>query len=225
MTTKLTTKTESAIGHAAILPDGFDTSRILYPCILFLHGSGERSSGLTETELLKTTIHGPAKYLKDNKFIILCPQTDGWSWRSTKTVNGVKIVTNEANKFMRWALENYPIDPQAVYITGLSMGGEGTWFAMADDPDLYAAGAPVCGRASRTEGDRVAGAGVRVWAFHGEDDTAIPFEQHWNAIAGARASNKSVIDFTVYERIGHGIWDKVYANMGLYSWFLKYRKL
>lgn len=211
--------------HVALLPDNVYTDTIIngYPCIIFLHGSGERGTG-SETDLLKTIKEGPAAYLKDNRFIVLCPQVGGWSWRTTKTVNGVKVVTNEANEFTKWALKNYPIDPARVYITGLSMGGEGTWFAMADAPELYAAGAPVCGRASRSEGDRVAGGGVRVWAFHGEDDTSIPFEQHWNALAGARARNRSLIDFTVYERMGHNVWDKVYANPALYTWFLKYSR-
>jgi len=223
MITKFVTKNET-LGHAAVLPDDIATSRALYPCIIFLHGSGERSSGLTELDLQKTVKLGPAKYLKDNRFIILCPQTDGWSWRRTQWKDGVKIVTNDANEFTKWALQHYPIDPRRVYVTGLSMGGEGAWFAMADDPELYAAGAPVCGRASRTEGDKIAGAGVHVWAFHGEDDTAIPFEQHWNAIIGMRTRNKSLIDFTVYERLGHSIWDKVYSNMALYSWFLRYTR-
>lgn len=222
MTTKFISETNDIPGHAAGIPDGMETSKTLYPCIIFLHGSGERGNGTTD--LPKTVKEGPAAYLKDNRFIVLCPQTGGWSWRSTKTVNGVKVVTNDAVVFTKWALQNYPIDPTRVYITGLSMGGEGAWFAMADAPELYAAGAPVCGRASRTEGDRIAGAGVHVWAFHGEDDTSISFEQHWNAIAGMRARNKAMIDFTVYERMSHGIWDKVYANPALYTWFLKYTR-
>lgn len=210
--------------HVAGIPEGMETSKSLYPAIIFLHGSGGRGTG-SATDLLKTIKEGPfATLMRDNRFIVLCPQVGGWSWRTTKTVNGVKVVTNEANEFTKWALKNYPIDLARVYITGLSMGGEGTWFAMADAPELYAAGAPVCGRASRSEGDRVAGGGVRVWAFHGEDDTSIPFEQHWNALAGARARNRSIIDFTVYERMGHNVWDKVYANPALYTWFLKYTR-
>lgn len=176
--------------HAALIPSDMETSKILYPAIIFLHGSGERGSG-SEADLKKTLSPGPGKFYKGDQFIILCPQTNGWSWRSTKTVDGVKIVTNDAVEFTKWALQNYPIDPARVYITGLSMGGEGAYLAMADAPDLYAAGIPVCGRASRTEGDKIAGAGIHVWAFHGEDDTSIPFEQHWNALAGMRARNKA----------------------------------
>lgn len=220
-TTKFIPKGE-ALGHAAIEPQYQPGT--LYPVIIFLHGSGERGEGLTESDLTKTIKEGPAAYYKGEQFIILCPQINAWSFRTTKTVDGVKVVTNEANQFLKWALENYPIDPTRVYGTGLSMGGEGILFAAADDPSLWAAIIPVCGRASRTEGDKIAGAGVHAWFFHGEDDTSIPLEQAWNAIAGMRARNKAMIDLTIYERMGHSIWDKVYANTAIYSWLLKWKK-
>lgn len=216
MTTKFIEKGET-LGHVAALPAGYELGE--FPCIIFLHGSGERGNG-TQADLVKTIKNGPLKYLKDDRFIILCPQTNSWSWRSKK--DGVSV--NDANQFVLWAIKNYRIDPTRVYITGLSMGGEGAWFAMADDPSLYAAGAPVCGRASSAEGGAVASGKVHVWAFHGEDDESISFESHWNAIRGMRSVNKILIDFTVYERMGHNVWDKVYANMSLYTWFLKWKK-
>ena len=199
------------LGHAAVLPAAYSDTTRRWPTIIFLHGSGERGAG-TIAELSKTIKNGPAKYLKDGRFLILCPQTNLWSWRG-KT-------QNDANEFVKWALKTYRIDPSRVYITGLSMGGEGAWFAMADDGGLYAAGAPVCGRASRTEGASVAADKIYVWAFHGSADTSIPLEAHWNAIAGMRSVNKGMIDVTVYPRVGHNCWDKAYSDMSLYSWFL-----
>lgn len=215
------TSTTERLGYAEYLPTTYTDTTKTFPVIIFLHGSGERGTGATVTEVKKTIINGPAKFLKGSNFIILCPQTNLWSWRS-KWPNGTK--RNDANEFTKWALKNYRIDPKRVYITGLSMGGEGTWFAMADDPKLYAAGIPVCGRASRAEGSAVAVGGVHVWAFHGEDDVSISFESHWNAIAGMRSTNKALIDFTVYERMGHNVWDKVYSNTAIYSWLLKYTR-
>lgn len=203
------------LGHAAVLPADYGDTTKKWPTIVFLHGSGERGSG-SLNDLKKTIAHGPAKVLKDGKFLILCPQTNLWSWRG-KT-------QNDANEFVKWALQAYRIDPRRVYITGLSMGGEGTWFAMADDPKLYAAGAPVAGRASRTEGGKVAAGGVHVWAFHGSADTSITLEAEWNAVAGMRSVNKSLIDWTVYPRVGHDSWTQTYANTALYTWFLKYTR-
>jgi predicted peptidase len=225
MITKLIPKSET-LGHTAILPDSYDASIESFPCIIFLHGSGERAEGLTDLELKKTLINGPAKFLKTSGFVILCPQTNAWSWR-TKKPDGTTV--NDANEFTKWALKNYRIDPKRVYISGLSMGGEGTWFAMADAPELYAAGAPVCGRASRTEGGIVAKAGVKVWAFHGSADTSIPIESDWNAIAGYRAVNKSIL-VTWYENVNHNCWDRAYRAdhmyhpVNMYEWFLKQSK-
>lgn len=225
-----TTTTERA-GYAEILPLNYGDTTRKFPVIIFLHGSGERGLGLTEIEIKKTIINGPAKYLKGSDFIILCPQTNAWSWR-TKLPDG--SYRNDANEFTKWALNNYRIDPKRVYITGLSMGGEGTWFAMAADPTIYAAGAPVCGRGSRIDGGNIAKSGIKVWAFHGDADTSIEFEGDWNAIGGFRAYNKTLnrpvnynIRISIYEGVGHNCWDRAYRSdhiyhpVSMYEWFLK----
>ena len=222
-------QTDYGRGYMEYLPTVYSPEN-KYPVIIFLHGSGERGSGsLTDLEKLKA--NGPLKWMKTNtQFIILCPQTDAWCWRTTKTlIDGSKVTTNDANEFTKWAIENYPIDSRRVYITGLSMGGEGTWFALADAPELYTAGAPVCGRASRTEGTKIANANIQVWAFHGSADTSILFESDWNAIAGFR-SVKKVMRFTVYEDVTHNCWDRAYRtdhlyhSKSVYEWFLTYSK-
>lgn len=223
MAQTLPKKTDSGTGYMEQLPAGYDPTK-LYPALIFLHGSGERGDG-SESDLQKLLSNGPLKkYTSNTQFIILAPQTNSWSWRTKKTVDGVQVTINDANEFVEWALSHYPIDTKKVYITGLSMGGEGTWFAMADAPELYAAGAPVCGRASNTEGGKVAAAGVKVWAFHGSADTSIRFSAHWNAINGYQSKNLSGIQWTVYPGVGHNCWDKAYSDAGLYTWFLKQSK-
>lgn len=217
-------KTDEGRGYMEYLPIGYDTAK-LYPVIIFLHGSGERSTG-SATDLAKLKNAGVLKSYRINKdFIILCPQTQGWSWRSTRTVDGVKTVINDANEFTAWALRNYPIDNKKVYITGLSMGGEGTWFALADAPQLYAAGAPVCGRASNAEGQKVARGGVKIWAFHGSADTSIRLSSHWNAISGYWSVNYSGLLLTVYPGVGHNCWDRAYSDPQLYVWLLKQARI
>lgn len=216
-------KTDYGTGYIEYLPSGYDTARV-YPAIIFLHGSGERGSG-SPTDLSRIKNAGILKSYKTNKdFIILCPQTNSWSWRTKKTINGVQVTTNDANEFTKWALNNYPINPKRVSITGLSMGGEGTWFAMADAPDLYSAGAPICGRASNTEGGKVAIGGVKVWAFHGSADTSIRFSAHWNAINGYWSKNFSGLLLTIYPGVGHNCWDRAYSDPALYPWFLKHER-
>jgi len=219
---------DDRLGYAEILPAGYslDTAK-RWPVIIFLHGSGERGLGVTVSDLQKTIKNGPAKY-KDGRFIVLCPQTNAWSWRSVRKVKDaagkeITVTRNDAVEFTKWALQNYRIDKHAVYITGLSMGGEGCFFAMADAPQLYAAGAPIAGRASRTEGAKIAAGKVKVWAFHGSADTAIPIEGLWNAYAGYRSVDKSIL-LTVYPGVGHDSWTAAYKTAELYNWFLKNRK-
>jgi predicted peptidase len=198
------------------------------PTIIFLHGSGERGSG-SATDLdkilkagLPKTMNGKPLVIGGQPFIVLCPQTNKWDWK------------NDGIVFAKWALENYPqIDPTRVYLTGLSMGGEGVWFTAAhasNSPNIFAAIAPVCGRANRNEGTIVGTRKIPVWAFHGHADLSIRFEAAWNPLITAREKNFSGTKFTVYEDIEHNSWDRAYRmdntlhKQNLYQWFLTKRK-
>jgi predicted peptidase len=134
------------------------------------------------------------------------------------------VETNDANEFTLWALRHYNIDSTRVYVTGLSQGGRGTWFALVDAPGLYAAGVPVCGTGANSDGQKVAASGVKVWAFHGSADTEIAFSAHWNIINGYQSKNLSGIIWTVYPGIGHNCWDLAYSDPKLYQWLLKQRR-
>jgi gliding motility-associated-like protein len=223
----------SGRGYLEYLPPGYSTSTELYPCIIFLHGSGERGSG-SATDLAKVTGNGPPKHIKNGHtmcftvngktecFIVLSPQTIKWSWK------------DDVVPFVKYALQTYRIDPERVYITGLSMGGEGTWFSACFDdnePNLYAAMGVMCGRASRTDGCNVAKKKVSVWAFHGSADTAIPLNAGYNPILGMISCGGDYI-WTVYAGVSHGgCWDRgyrtdhLYHNPNLYEWFLGHRRV
>ncbi len=162
-------------GYLEYLPSGYSTSTTKYPAIIFLHGSGERGTG-TASDLEKVKRQGPPKHIhnghkmgftvngKTEYFIVLSPQTNEWNWKY------------DVVPFAKWALENYRIDPERVYVTGLSMGGEGTWFtAGLDDnnPNLFAAIAVMAGRGSLALGSTTASRHLNVWAFHGDADTSL----------------------------------------------------
>jgi hypothetical protein len=220
-------------GYLEYLPASYANSTEQYPVIIFLHGSGERGTG-TPADLAKVTANGPPKHIKNGNtmcftvngktecFIVLSPQTNKWSWKY------------EVVPFVKYALANYRIDPTRVYLTGLSMGGEGTWFgaAMEDNiPNLFAAIAPMCGRASTTDGKNVASKKVAVWGFHGDADTAIPLESGQKPITGmilAHADPAPI--FTIYPGGGHSTaWDRGYRTdhsyhtPNVYEWFLSQR--
>jgi hypothetical protein len=221
-------------GFLEYLPSGYSTSTTKYPAIIFLHGSGERGTG-SASDLSKVKRQGPPKHIaaghkmgftvngKTEYFIVLSPQTNEWSWKY------------DVVPFVQWALQNYRIDPDRVYVTGLSMGGEGTWFSAGLDdnsPNLFAAIAVMAGRGSLALGTTVASRHLNVWAFHGDADTALGIGGGLLPITGMLnfGANPAPI-WTVYPGVGHsGCWDRAYRtdhtyhNPNVYEWFLSKRK-
>jgi predicted peptidase len=112
---------------------------------------------------------------------------------------------------------SYAVDPDRQYLTGLSMGGFGTWSLALAFPDRFAAIAPICGGGS-TNGI-AALTGVPVWAFHGADDLTVPLELGQRMVSALRATGGDV-KFTVYKGVGHDSWTQTYDNPELYKWFL-----
>jgi gliding motility-associated-like protein len=218
-------------GYWEYLPPGYSTGSN-FPCIIFLHGSGERGLG-TASDLNKILNNGPPKHIKNGHnmcftvngktecFVVISPQTNKWSWKS------------DVVPFARWVVANYKVDPDRIYCSGLSMGGEGTWFSacfLDNEPNLWAALGVMCGRASRTDGGVVQSRKISVWAFHGEADTAIPLTAGLNPILGMRTAGGNPI-WTTYPGVGHGgCWDRGYRvdhsyhNPNLYEWFLSIKR-
>lgn len=225
---QLVPKHTPTTGYLEHLPADYQTSNKVYPTIIFLHGSGERGLG-TDVDLAKICGSALPKNIKNGHtmcfgsecFIVLCPQTNKWSWKA------------DVMPFLKWAKANYRIDTTRIYVTGLSMGGEGTWFTAVDPlnkPNQFAAIAPVCGRASYTDGQNVARAGISVWAFHGALDKSIILPAGLNPIMGMRSITGSIPLLSVYENMEHYIWDKAYSTSNnfhspnLYQWFLTKKK-
>jgi predicted peptidase len=118
-------------------------------------------------------------------------------------------------------VSRYNVDTERIYLTGLSMGGYGTWTLAAAYPQRFAAIAPICGGGERYMADKFKN--VPVWAFHGAKDNVVPpvkSEEMVNAI-NARGGNARL---TVYPDAAHDSWTATYDNPELYDWFLKHRK-
>jgi hypothetical protein len=224
----------AGMGYLEYLPAGYSSSTAKYPAIIFLHGSGERGTG-TATDLEKVKNQGPPKLIKNGEtmcftvngktecFIVLSPQTNRWIWKY------------DVIPFVQYALQTYRIDPDRVYVTGLSMGGEGTWLTAGledNAPNLLAAIGVMCGRGSEEVGCTVAGRKINVWAFHGDADTALGISGGLLPITGMLGCGASPTPvWTVYPGVGHaGCWergyrtDHMYHNPNLYEWFLTKRR-
>lgn len=205
---KTITKTVSC-QYLLFLPDGYGGKRQQWPLILFLHGLGQCGN-----DLEKVKVHGPPKIVENQRdfpFIVVSPQCPEGQWWSNDVLIGL----------LDEVVSKYAVDDEQVYLTGLSMGGFGTWNLACAYPDRFAAIAPICGGGNPIEARHLKN--VPVWAFHGAKDNVVPLKQSEemvNAIKGRGGDAK----LTVYPDAGHDSWTKTYNNEELYEWFLKHRK-
>ncbi len=204
------------LNYLLFLPQEYEAQpQTKWPLILFLHGAGERGNDL---ELIKK--HGIAKIVEqrqDFPFIAVSPQCppDRWWWQELDALTGL------LNEIIR----TLAVDTSRIYLTGLSMGGYGTWYLAAAQPDRFAAIAPICGGGLSYDGfpERVSVLKhVPVWAFHGAKDPMVPLEESVKMVEALRASGGDV-RFTVYPEAEHDSWTQTYDNPELYAWFLQHR--
>ena len=196
------------------IPEQYMTSQKDWPFMLFLHGAGERGNDLSKVEL-----HGPPKLIAKEKkefpFIIVSPQCpeDDW-WASDHQIDVLNYLLDDI-------VSQYRVDAQRIYVTGLSMGGFGTWRLAALYPDRFAAIAPICGGGNPEDAERLAN--LPVWVFHGAQDKTVPVEKSEEMVAALKKVGGNV-KFTVYPEAGHDSWTETYNNPDLYDWFLKHKR-
>jgi predicted peptidase len=183
-----------------------------WPLILFLHGSGERG---TDVNLVK--VHGPPKVVETEpdspakQFIIVSPQCPPGQWWNV----------GDLDALLDDVIGRYDVDVKRVYLTGLSMGGFGTWDLAMATPNRFAAIAPMCGGGQVDLAARLKD--LPIWIFHGDADTSVPVrrsEEMFNALQQLKADVK----FTKYPGVGHDCWTRSYDNPELYAWFLSHKR-
>jgi predicted peptidase len=193
------------------LPAGFKTHGAMrYPLLIFLHGSGEAGEDL---EKVKT--HGPPKLVAarpEFPFIVASPQ-------ARNAVERFDPLT--LNAMLDELLAELPIDPDRVYLTGLSMGGMWTYGWASLNPDRFAAIAPVCGLWDAADACRLKN--IPVWAFHGAKDDVVPLAGDQAMIDAIKACGGDA-RLTVYPDADHDAWTAAYANQELYDWLLQQRR-
>lgn len=198
------------------VPPGYDAAQS-YPLILFLHGAGER--GNDNEAQLDNAANGAMRLLDDANLaeqpvFMVAPQcfTNGW-WGGAPLETAVAIVDQIAAE--------YSIDPDRVYLTGLSMGGMGSWSAATAHPDRFAAVVPMSGN-----GDTGAAGAVRAipfWFFHADDDPTVGVGGSDALVAALRNAGANTI-YTRYDDGGHSIWPVAYAHPLLFRWLVAQRR-
>ena len=202
--------------YLLFLPHGYDASpEKRWPLILFLHGAGERG-----TDIWLVARHGPPKIdtAETNfPFIVVSPQCpDGQIWSNDLLLALLDEVETK-----------YAVDTHRVYLTGLSMGGFGTWSLGLSHPEKFAAIAPCCGGGDFITpflADKARLAALPIWAFHGAKDTVVPMEESARMVAYMKKLGVHEVKFTVYPEAQHDCWTQTYANPELFEWFLKHTR-
>ena len=192
------------------LPKDYD-AKPASPLLLFLHGMGERGDNL---DALK--VYGPPQMIEkgqDLPFIVVspvCPDTRSW-----------ESMPMELTALLDDIIEKYKVDQDRIYVTGLSMGGFGTWALAQYTPDRFAAIAPICGGGDPRAAKRIAH--IPAWVFHGAKDNTVPLERSEKMVKALK-DNGGNVRFTVYPNTGHNSWIEAYATPELFEWLLQYKR-
>lgn len=224
--------TSSNFGHYIYTPSGYTTNGPDYPLIIFLHGW---NSNLGNEPLSNVLNSGPPKLINQRKwnprfpFIVASPQLTTQFW-----------APDQIHQFIKYLLDNYQINPNRIYLTGLSLGGIGCWFYAGEIQDNYATAiVPI----SANGADRLITnlKKIPIWAFHGEKDLAVDAFTNYGSVQMVQAINETSPEIsarlTVYTDVGHDAWSRTYDGTGqnspqlydkfevdLYDWMLTYKK-
>jgi predicted peptidase len=204
------TKTVSGEYLIYLPPNYKPRARERYPLMLFLHGFGERGDDLEKME-----VHGPLKEIAAGRvfpFIIVAPQMP-----ESQTTWDPDTLTGLLDDIEG----RYRVDKSREYVTGISMGGFGTWALAAATPRRFAAVAPICGGGNFLSAHQMKD--LPIWAIHGDKDTAVPIALD-KAMVDAVKRVGGDITFTVVKGGGHDVWTDVYSGTEIYDWLLRHRR-
>ncbi len=212
-------KRTEEIRYLLYLPKDYDAkSGKTWPLMLFLHGAGERGANLN-----LVAVHGPPMLAKNGTnfpFIVVAPQCpEGQRWENDSLL-----------RLLDHVMKQHAVDASRVYLTGLSMGGYGTWALALAQPEKFAAIAPICGGGSRIDvllasGPRAAALkDLGVWAFHGAKDSVVPLDESERMVDAFKKAGIKEVKLTVYPNADHNSWTETYNNPEFYTWLLNHRR-
>jgi predicted peptidase len=222
---------DATFRYQVFVPQNFESQK-KWPVILFLHGVGERGNdGLKQTDI--GIAHAIRKDASRFPFIVVIPQCRG----DKRWID--PVMQAQALATLEHSIKEFHGDRQHIYLTGLSMGGYGTWEMAAQHPGKFAAYVPICGgifgppkvpeaRVSLASDPGVSDpyaetarriGSTPVWVFHGDVDDTVPVEESRKMVAALRSANANA-RYTEYPGVSHNSWDKAYAEPELVPWML-----
>lgn len=205
--------------YRLLVPKGHDNGR-KFPLVLYLHGAGEKgddnekqlANGAEQFASLKIRLCFPA--------FVVVPQCapDQWWADSDNNPAAPLLLAYQALEALR---TEFSIDDRRIYITGISMGGFGTWSALARWPGYFAAAVPVCGGGDPAKAGLVKD--TPLWVFHGSEDQVVKVDYSRIMVAAVRRAGGKP-RYTEYPDVGHNSWDLVYRDEEMYTWLFSQKK-
>ena len=206
------TAERATLPYAVYLHDDYeiDTQK-QWPLLIFLHGAGDRGN-----DLQGVYHRGPLREVREGRsfpFIVIAPQVDGQTYWAS--------YAETLNTMLDGWLNEYRVDRSRVYLTGLSMGGTGTWMWAMMNPERFAAIMPICGTGICWCAGNLRD--MPVWVFHGDADTTVPIQESYSMVEWLKICGGNV-KLTVYEGYEHDCWTDTYHREDVYEWLLSHTK-
>lgn len=216
---------DTTLPYRLILPENYDETKS-YPMLVFLHGAGERGNDN------KLQLFHCVQYLANNlpECIIVAPQCPvGNQWVDTPWANGAYSIerVKESNELKAVVellddlQEEFNVDADRIYASGLSMGGFGAWDLMMRHNDYFAAGILVCGGGDPSQAEKLVD--TPLFVFHGDADDAVPVSGSRDTVQAIKDAGGQLVKYVEYPGQGHGIWNNAFAHTGMLKELLTYR--
>ncbi len=203
------------LSYLTYFPENYsDEGDEKYPLLLFLHGMGQRGNHLDD--LYNTGLPKMIKEGMDIPFVTImpqCPEDSVW----TDETAALKALVDHT-------LSTLPVDKTRVYITGLSMGGFGTYEMLIRYPQTFAAGIPICGGLGSmySKVNILNLADKPLWIFHGEKDPVVSIKESTAIIDTLKTVQSKNLNYTFYPELLHDSWTSAYQNRDIYDFLLKH---
>jgi predicted peptidase len=192
--------------YVLYVPSTYNNNYNKWPLVIFLHGIGEMG-----TDLNKVKSVGLCRVVKGKQFVMVAPQClSGW-WN-----------TSSLNEFLKQIIPKFHVDPKRIYLTGLSMGGYGTWDWAENYASQFAAIVPISGGGDVNKACNLKT--MPIWAFHNANDPTVSVTNSRDMVKAIKACGSTKIKYTENATGGHDAWTKAYADPNLYTWLLAQHK-
>lgn len=210
--------------YRLLTPPSCDTSNTKYPVLLFLHGAGERGNDNEAQLSYIDKVFGSDNFMKLHPCYVIIPQcAEKYRWCETDWTLPYHTMPTQISKYLHAAnslldsiaaLSN--ADTCRIYVTGMSMGGFGTWDIISRYPYKFAAAMPICGGADEKIACRIKN--IPIKTFHGATDKLVNVSRSRNIVKAIKTCGGNNIEYTEFPNMGHLIWNKVYSNNTNIEW-------